>query len=91
MISLLPQITCAISDRFHDDSGTAGCPYGRGQRLKRVEVPPVAGHQKDWTRICLRDRLNGPDRDADDGNHCNRHGQQQDKTAGTDYQAASLG
>jgi hypothetical protein len=38
----------------------------------------------------LRGRINGADRYAHNGDHRDRHDQQQDETAGTEYQTASL-
>jgi hypothetical protein len=58
--------------------------------LERIDIPPVTGHQKHWARSCLRGRINGADRYAHNGDHRDRHDQQQDETAGTEYQTASL-
>ena len=90
MLRLLPQITCAVADRLYDDRGASGRAHGSGQRLQRVDVPPIARDQKDRARICLRNRLSGRCDNANDGDHGDCHDQQQGETADSKDKASSL-
>ena len=57
MLGLGSEISGAIAHRVRDDSGPTSRAQCFGQRLKRLDVTPVARQQEDRTGICLRHRI----------------------------------
>ena len=71
---------------------TAVLPAERNRAASgsRLDVAPISRHQEDRAGICLRDRLSGVIDNADNGDHSDRHDQQQCHAPGTERQASTL-